>query len=228
MSLLNKACFIGGSAVIIVAVGGGIDLGKKNLPPGGEEEYATTSAGGTSSPPKPAATPYNTNSTSGLPPGAPGDGNTPWVDSASQFIGTQEVGTNGGAWVDSLNAASGTTSGQPWCASFVNYTLGLNGIQGTGSASSQSFRNWGIDAGGPVTGAIVVFSNGDGTGHVGYVHSVNSNGTINVLGGNQSNGVKISTFGTSKVVGYRLPPGYSGGGVQSGNGGGGADTDGTR
>lgn len=167
-----------------------------------------------------------TNSTGGVP----GSGETPWMDSAGNYIGTSENGnSNTGAQVDAWNAAVGADSGSPWCASFVNASLAANGISGTGSASSQSFKTWGVAANGPVTGAVVVFSNGDGTGHVGFVQSVNSNGTINVLGGNQGNSVNVSTYNTSKVVAYRLPSGYSGGGTSTRTGTGtGSDINNTR
>lgn len=151
--------------------------------------------------------------------GAPGTGPQPWMDTAASQLGVREVGNNRGDIIDQYRRLGGGRVGSedPWCASFVNWTLESNGIKGTNSAWSQSFRNWGTDAGGPVRGAIVVIDYGNGKGHVGFVHSVNPDGSINVLGGNQSNGVTISRFKTNNVVGYRLPPGYSGGGIIQSN-----------
>lgn len=213
MGLLNTSCYLGGSAVIIISVMGGISTGGNNTPPNTNTEAYDQGAGLAvmSSPPVgPGYDPAN------LPPGS---GPTPWMDSAGNFLGFRESGTNRGSQVDAWNLAYGGSLGDPWCATFVNAMLDSNGIQGTGSASSQSFRNWGTDAGGPVTGSLVVFRYTAGSGHVGFVHSVNPNGTINVLGGNQSQGVTISQFSTSQVVGYRLPPGTSGGGINTGGGG---------
>lgn len=225
MGLLNKVCYLGGGATIAVGLMGGIEIGSNSrLPPSDDDTYADS--GGASSQSAQPPNPYGSGSASsgaGWDPNnlPPGTGESPWMDSASQYLGLKESGTNRGDMIDQWNTQNGGSLGDPWCATFVNHTLGQSGLQGTGSASSQSFRNWGVDAGGPVTGSIVVFkwSNSPG-GHVGYVQSVNSNGTINVLGGNQSNGVSVSTFSTSQVVGYRLPPGYSGGGINTGSGGG--------
>lgn len=159
-----------------------------------------------------------------LPPGShAGTGDQPWMQTASKFLGTNEIsGSGSNPLINQFHASTGNnwSDDVPWCSSYVNYVMEQNGISGTGSASSQSWRNWGVDAGGPVVGSIVVFSWGGGKGHVGFVQSVNADGTINVLGGNQSNTVKVSRFSTSQVVGYRLPAGYSGGGTVIGNGAG--------
>jgi uncharacterized protein (TIGR02594 family) len=229
MGLFNKACFVGGAAVIAIGVNGGIDLGgRTTMPPGpGDQDFVAT-AGGANYNTTPSTTPGSGGTNSGWDPSnlPPGTGPTPWMDSAGNYIGLNEYGENRGDLIDQWNLASNTSLGQPWCASFVNATLAQNGIQGTGSAWSRSFMNWGVDAGGPVTGSVVVFKWNATKGHVGYVHSVNSDGSINVLGGNQSGGVSISRFSTDKVIGYRLPPGQSGGGINVGNGGSGGTTGG--
>jgi uncharacterized protein (TIGR02594 family) len=149
-----------------------------------------------------------------------GTGPTPWMDTAAGYIGLTEEGKNRGELIDQWNQQYGGALGDAWCATYVNHILATNGIAGTNSASSQSFKTWGTDAGGPVTGSVVVFKwPGEKTGgHVGFVHSVNSDGSINVLGGNQSDGVNITRFQTTHVVGYRLPPGQSGGGINTGGG----------
>lgn len=220
MGFFNSACYVGGSAVIVVSMMGGIEVGSK-LPPQPNTPSAEEAGG----------TPGLTSTSTGMgynPANLPsGTGPTPWMDSASQYLGFKETGNNRGSQVDQWNTTYGGSIGDPWCATFVNATLAQNGIQGTGSAWSRSFMNWGTDAGGPVTGSVVVFKWNANQGHVGYVHSVNPNGTINVLGGNQSQGVSIATYSTDKVIGYRLPPGQSGGGVNVGGGsydsGGGVD-----
>jgi uncharacterized protein (TIGR02594 family) len=215
MGFFNTACFVGGSAVLVIGVMGGIEVGS-NTPPSPEDDGA--GAGGV---PGFASTPPDSHAFTGPgwnPDNIPfGTGETPWMDAAGNYLGTRETGNNRGTLIDQWNLANGGRLGDPWCATFVNHALGQSGVQGTGSASSQSFRNWGVDAGGPVTGSIVVFKwpNQPG-GHVGFVQSVNANGTINVLGGNQSNSVSVATFSTAHVVGYRLPPGSVGGGINTG------------
>lgn len=160
----------------------------------------------------PGPTPDQTQQPSG------GNTGTPWMSTAETQKGVREnAGMND--TIASYHKSTGLNAGEDtaWCSSFVNWTMEQNGIKGTNSASAKSWANWGVDAGGPVKGAVVVFDRGGPYGHVGFVESVNPDGSINVLGGNQSNSVKVSRFSTGSVIGYRLPPGYTGGGTQTGN-----------
>ena len=100
-----------------------------------------------------------------------------------------------------------------WCAVFVGWVLRQSGEMNTRSAGAMSYRNWGREVTpecGPFTrrGAIAVFRRSDGTstdpGHVGFY--VGRRGRrILVLGGNQSERVKVSSFSVNKLVGYRWP-----------------------
>lgn len=102
-----------------------------------------------------------------------------------------------------INIDPATTA---WCAAFANSVLGAAGIKGTGSTMAQSFLKFGTPINKPTKGDIVVFergARGSGLGHVGFVTGINSNGTIQVLGGNQSNRTSIETFKTDRVLGYR-------------------------
>jgi len=102
-----------------------------------------------------------------------------------------------------INIDPATTA---WCAAFANSVLGAAGIKGTGSAMAQSFLKFGTAVNTPTKGDIVVFergAKGSGLGHVGFVVGVNKNGTLQVLGGNQSNKTSVETFKTSRVLGYR-------------------------
>lgn len=93
-----------------------------------------------------------------------------------------------------------------WCAAFMNSVLAASGIEGTGSLMAQSFLDFGTPVRTPSKGDIVVFergASGSGKGHVGLVAGINSNGTLQVLGGNQSNSTSIETFKTDRVLGYR-------------------------
>jgi uncharacterized protein (TIGR02594 family) len=214
MGFFNSACYVTGSVVIVISAMGGIEVGGSKLPPQ-PQNSASEDGGGA-----PGIMPTTTNpgwDPNNLPAGT---GPTPWMDSAGNYIGLTENPGNRGDLIDQWNRNYGGSLGDPWCATFVNAMLDSNGIQGTGSAWSRSFMNWGTDAGGPVTGSVVVFKWNASEGHVGFVHSVNSDGTINVLGGNQNKGtgVSISTFSTTDVIGYRLPPGHSGGGINTGGG----------
>lgn len=87
----------------------------------------------------------------------------------------------------------------PWCAAFVNWCLMRSGKRGTRSASSGSFRCVGNETPEPTTGDIAVFKNvGEdeacrGSGHVAF-HVRNAGADIYVLGGNQSNRIKVSKY----------------------------------
>jgi uncharacterized protein (TIGR02594 family) len=98
-----------------------------------------------------------------------------------------------------------------WCSAFVNWVVKQGGIRGTNSAAALSWRRWGEDAHGPGLGAIAVIDHRNGSGHVGFVAGVTTRGRVILLGGNQRDAVRYSVFGTSNIVGYRVPPGsYSG------------------
>ncbi|MBX7157854.1 MAG: TIGR02594 family protein [Verrucomicrobiae bacterium] len=94
----------------------------------------------------------------------------------------------------------------PWCSSFVNWTMEQAGYPGTNSAAALSWKNWGQEAEEPVYGAIAVIDYGKGKGHVGFVAGVSKDGkTVYLLGGNQSDQVKISAFSVDKIASYRMP-----------------------
>jgi TIGR02594 family protein len=194
------------------AVGPGVEVLIEN--PTGYLPAHPPSNGSSDTPPQPNNPP---NPPTNQPPG--GVSGTPWMQTASNEIGLHE---SNNARVREFHATTGLNAGgnTPWCSSFVNWVLAQHGIKGTNNAWAQSWANWGVDAGGPVVGSVVVFRWSSSTGHVGFVHSVNSDGSINVLGGNQRDSVRISRFNTSQIIGYRLPSGYSGGGVVTGDGSG--------
>ena len=95
-----------------------------------------------------------------------------------------------------------TTDEVSWCSSFVNWCHKQAGIAGTDSAAARSWLRWG-KAVEPVEGCVVVFKRGaPPSGHVGFM--VKRDGThVWVLGGNQSDQVKISVYKAADVLGYR-------------------------
>ena len=101
-----------------------------------------------------------------------------------------------------------TSDEVPWCSSFVNWCITKAGLIGTNSAAARSWEKYGERLKSPVLGCIVVMSRGDDprSGHVGfYIESVNHGKHINVLGGNQSDTVKLETFPVSRVIAYIWP-----------------------
>lgn len=141
-------------------------------------------------------------------------GNSQPMELAASLIGKGEVPDraviqeylqNGG-----INLDPATTA---WCAAYVNATLGQAGYEGTGSNMARSFLNYGEAVDAPQRGDLAVFSRGDPNGpygHVGFFDTINPDGTIRVLGGNQGDAVSYSNYPADRLLGYRRPVPLSG------------------
>jgi len=103
-----------------------------------------------------------------------------------------------------------------WCSSFVNWVLEQAGYKGTSSAAASSWLRWGVELEVPHPGCVTVLkrkgrsrdaATGSTTGfHVAFF--VDRTAThVRVLGGNQSNSVKYSSYPLARydVRGYRWP-----------------------
>lgn len=100
-----------------------------------------------------------------------------------------------------------------WCSAFLNYCCLKVGLPYTAQLNARSWLNIGVPVTHPKPGDVVVFWRGEnkfenipGTtlkkGHVGiYINQVGDK--IWVLGGNQSNQVRISFYSEGKLLGYR-------------------------
>jgi uncharacterized protein (TIGR02594 family) len=134
---------------------------------------------------------------------------SPWLDVAFKEIGVKEVAglTDNPRILE--YAATTTLRAQsdevPWCSSFANWVFKQCAIKGTDSAAARSWLNWGQECSARV-GALVVLKRGDSSfqGHVGFVVDIGPI-FVSVLGGNQSDQVKVSKFLKTKVIGYRWP-----------------------
>lgn len=119
-----------------------------------------------------------------------------WFKWSLREIGTREEPGNRGAAIRRYVALSHCgAEGEPWCAIFVNAALEANGIPGTRSPASQSFRSNAhfVSLAGPALGAIVVFwrnSIGSGLGHVGFYRG-ETESYVYTLGGNEGDMVQI-------------------------------------
>ena len=140
-----------------------------------------------------------------------------WLTAARAEIGVREVpGSEHNPRIVEYHAATSykaSTDEVPWCASFVSFVLESVGLTSTKSATARSYeRGWGqpLANNAVAAGAVVVFWRGqykkDGKGHVGfYVGGDPAKGRIAVLGGNQDDGVRISTYATDRLVGFYWP-----------------------
>lgn len=91
----------------------------------------------------------------------------------------------------------------PWCAAFVNFCVEQARYAGMDSARALDWLKWGVRIAKPVLGCVVVFVR-DGGGHVAF-YIGDAGDSVEVLGGNQSNAVRISKYPKSRIRGYRLP-----------------------
>lgn len=118
----------------------------------------------------------------------------------------QEYLKNGGVNLDPATTA--------WCAAYVNSSLAQSGYKGTGSNLARSFLNYGEAVDQPQRGDIAVFSrtNNPNLGHVGFYDSVNPDGSIRILAGNQGDAVSYGNMPSDRLLGYRRPVAGSNGG----------------
>ncbi len=93
-----------------------------------------------------------------------------------------------------------------WCAAFLGSCLERAGEKSTRSLMARSYLKWGEPLAEPQLGAIAVLSRGanQALGHVGFVVRADEQ-ALYLLGGNQSNQVKISRFDRSRLLGFRWP-----------------------
>ena len=152
----------------------------------------------------------------GAGPQAPGRGGGSWMNIARGEMGQREIagGRDNPRIVEyhrstSLRAGDDET---PWCSSFVNWTLEKAGYTGTDSAAAISWRYWGESVAGLGQGrqgdVVVLRNKATGRNHVGFLDHAGG-GKVTLLGGNQSDQVKLSSFdlGSYEVIAVRRPPG---------------------
>ncbi len=96
-----------------------------------------------------------------------------------------------------------------WCSSFVNWSLGQVGIQGTNSALARSWLQWGHMLQAPIPGCIAVLWREEPAswkGHVGFYLRHDAE-FVWLLGGNQLEAVREHWYPVSTVLSYRWPSG---------------------
>lgn len=99
-----------------------------------------------------------------------------------------------------------------WCSSFVNWVLLKTGLAGTRSAAASSWLKWGAATSAKMGAIAVIFnvkanSNLSASGnHVGFLVQETATHFL-ILGGNQSDQVKVSQFPKKawQLRGYRWP-----------------------
>lgn len=93
----------------------------------------------------------------------------------------------------------------PWCSAFACWVGAKAGLKTTRSAMARSWLKWGVETKTPIPGAIVVFRRGaPPSGHVAFVLAVRGD-AVEVVGGNQGDGVCKRRYLSTLVLGYRIP-----------------------
>jgi uncharacterized protein (TIGR02594 family) len=145
----------------------------------------------------------------------------PWMEIAIAELGIHEEslpGVHNRRIVEYHNKTSlnASTDEIPWCSSFVNWVIAKAGFRGTNNALAKSWLDWGTNLTSPRYGAVTVIkkkgastdqATGSSTGfHVGFYINA-STAHIRLLGGNQGDAVKYSSFSLNAydVKGYRWP-----------------------
>lgn len=143
-----------------------------------------------------------------VPPGGNDATGEDLLSTAQTYEGMNEV-TDQQTLTNFMNGNSGTApldiNGPqgPWCAKYANSVLGANGIQGTGSNYAASFNSYGTSVGSLANarpGDIAVLNGGS---HVGFIQSVNPNGTVSIISGNLNNSVVSADFSAGQVTNIR-------------------------
>ncbi len=143
----------------------------------------------------------------------------PWLVIAAAEIGQREiVGVRHNARIIEYHRTTGlraTTDEVPWCASFVNWCVREAGLRGSNSALASSWLSWGVASSAPRAGAVTVIYNAGAansalsrTGnHVGFLLRQTDEHFV-LLGGNQSNRVRVSSFARAQwaLRGFRWAP----------------------
>lgn len=145
-----------------------------------------------------------------------GDGNA--LSVARSQLGVQEVGTNAGPKVNEYLGSAQVSSGNPWCAAFVTWSLQQTGheMPGTGWAAVATWVNAAqngqhglqlVDAAHARPGDIVAYdwggdSNFGSDGHIGFLDSRVEGGRFTAVEGNAEDAVTRMerTMGVGNVV----------------------------
>lgn len=134
-----------------------------------------------------------------------------WFDIAYGEIGVHEVvGAGDNPRIveylrsTNLDAPGSAQDETPWCSAFVNWCVERAGYAGTDSAWARSWLSWGMPSEAPVPGCIAVLQRNVTAGHVGFFLRAEASQLV-LLGGNQSDGVSLSSYPSDRLLGFRVP-----------------------
>ncbi len=142
----------------------------------------------------------------------PGPGGLRALTAATGEVGVAEEppGSNDGARIaDYRSAVAGAYPGAPWCGYFVSWAAAQAGVPlgeaGQGFGSVEEITAWAARTGRlvpagvtPSPGDLILF----GGRHVGIVESVNADGSLTTIEGNEGDAVKRVQRSASEATGF--------------------------
>jgi uncharacterized protein (TIGR02594 family) len=132
----------------------------------------------------------------------------PWLTEGMRVLGWHEVDDNAKLrkWLASDGKALGDPRKFPWCGDFVETCI-LRALPDepvpNNAYWARNWVSWGVEAK-PQIGAVMVFSRGPKSGHVGF-YVGETNEYYIILGGNQNNSVSKSKIAKSRLLAARMP-----------------------
>ena len=138
----------------------------------------------------------------------------PWMEIAKGELklNIETDGANDVPIVRKYLASCNLGGGDKWCGAFANWCFIQVGIKGSSKLSLvENWKTWGDDLEkNPALGSVMVIKEDKpkGESHVGFVVGKQSNGKIVLLGGNQSDSVRYSSYSTSNLACYVFPKNY--------------------
>lgn len=152
----------------------------------------------------------------GLPPAPAAPIIPPWYEELLRKKGLHELRDRSAlmAWLRSDGKTLGDPSKLPWCGDAIETCIAKTLPDEPLPANPYLARNWlkfGVPLSAPTLGCVLVFWRGSraGTnGHVGLYAGEEKDGTLHVLGGNQSDAITIARLDRGRLLGMRWPSSY--------------------
>jgi uncharacterized protein (TIGR02594 family) len=134
---------------------------------------------------------------------------------AEKYLGQREIsGPESNSWIMSLwnpipwiwsTVSRKDDTLLPWCGAFIRLVLTEAGLRPPKNwFRAREYLTYGYDLNAPARGAIGVIKTGK-QWHVGIIAGIDQNRNIVMIGGNQNDSVKYSSFRPSVFQGYRWP-----------------------
>lgn len=134
-----------------------------------------------------------------------------WLTYAETFVGLREVPGPASnpvirGWLSRIKASWLGGDDVPWCGTALANWMLERGVEPPPTPyRALNWRYWGTELKRPIVGCVGVMQRSGG-GHVTLIVGEDANGNLLGLGGNQSDGVKISAFPRLGFVAFRWPP----------------------